>query len=520
VWAVVFGLLAAASLFAADEPLKTKHAKEPKGDSSLVKKKLAKAPAKKPHSHAAREMPVNGNVVAIEEALAGPIQLDFNKAPLQDVIDYLKTTKNIEVQLDKRVLEDAGVSGDMRVTINVKGISLKSALCLMLRNMQPELSYMVTDEVLLITTPDVVDEHHVTRVYPVGDLVVRHDEHGAPWDDYDPLIDLITSTNRPTTWDGGPPGSISGKTLGTATILVVTQTDEMHERIADLLAKLREIAKNSPNAEPPYGNQPRSYPIGEAPLSKMTVAIKTALASATQLDFTQAPLQDVIDHLKAVHKIEIQLDKRVLEDVGVSGNTQVKVNVKGTSLKAALRLMLGDMQPELTYMIKDEVLLITTPDLAEEVLPTRLYPVGDLVACRDEHDAPWDDYDSLIDLIKSTVRPTRLITDCTPGSIAGITLGTAKILTVTQTEEIHEQIADLLAKLRGIAKNSPNAGTPRRNRPVPDAPHGNKPVPAPTGNSGTVPAGIAPKPAEKPTDAVTPPERKQSAPVPGGVKPS
>ena len=55
--------------------------------------------------------------------------------------------------------------------------------------------------------------------------------------------------------------------------------------------------------------------------------------------------------------------------------------------------MLRNMQPELTYIIKDEVLLITTPDIASEELTTKLYPVGDLVACRDEHDAPWDDYE-------------------------------------------------------------------------------------------------------------------------------
>ena len=64
----------------------------------------------------------------IDEALNSTTQLDFNEAPLQDVIDYLKTTKEIEIQIDKRVLEDVNVTTDTPVTINVKGISLKSAL--------------------------------------------------------------------------------------------------------------------------------------------------------------------------------------------------------------------------------------------------------------------------------------------------------------------------------------------------------------------------------------------------------
>ena len=185
-WVVVFGFLAVANVSAADGILTKspadkaeKAAKQPKDASSLAKKKLAKWPAKTPHSQAARGMPLSGNAVAIEEALAGPIQLDFNRAPLQDVIDYLKTTKNIEIQLDKRVLADVDITGRTPVTINVKGISLKAALRLMFRDMQPELTYVIADEVLLITTPDVAEEMLITRVYPVGDLVVRRDEHNA-----------------------------------------------------------------------------------------------------------------------------------------------------------------------------------------------------------------------------------------------------------------------------------------------------------------------------------------------------
>ena len=106
--------------------------------------------------------------------------------------------------------------------------------------------------------------------------------------------------------------------------------------------------------------------------------IDAALNSTTQLEFTDAPLQDVIDYLKQTKEIEIQLDKRVLEDVNVTSDTPVTINVKGISLKSALRIMLRNMQPELTYMIKNEVLLITTPDVASEELTVKVYPVADL----------------------------------------------------------------------------------------------------------------------------------------------
>ena len=50
------------------------------------------------------------------------------------------------------------------------------------------------------------------------------------------MIDVVTSTIKPTTWDTvGAPGSVTGNAFGTAKILIVAQTPEIHEEIADLL---------------------------------------------------------------------------------------------------------------------------------------------------------------------------------------------------------------------------------------------------------------------------------------------
>jgi hypothetical protein len=189
-------------------------------------------------------------------------------------------------------------------------------------------------------------------------------------------------------------------------------------------------------------------------------AIEKALATTTQLDFCEAPLQDVIDYLKEVHGIEIQLDKTHLDDVSASSETPVTINVKGLCLKSALSLMLRRMQPELTYIIKNEVLLITTPDIADEELELKLYDVADLVVCQDDRDQLWDDYAPLIDIITSTIKPTTWISG--GSSVCGNSIGTAKVLVVSQTQEVHEEIADLLVKIREIAKKNPKSGTPRR----------------------------------------------------------
>jgi len=106
-------------------------------------------------------------------------------------------------------------------------------------------------------------------------------------------------------------------------------------------------------------------------------AIFDALDDTTTLEFIETPLQDVVDYLKDLHGIEIQIDHRALEDVGIGSDTPITRNLKGITLRSALRLMLKEM--DLTYVVRDEVLQITTPEEAESELTTKVYPVADLV---------------------------------------------------------------------------------------------------------------------------------------------
>ena len=105
--------------------------------------------------------------------------------------------------------------------------------------------------------------------------------------------------------------------------------------------------------------------------------IYEALDDTTALEFVETPLADVVVYLKDRHEIEIQLDRKALEDAGAGSDTPITQDLKGISLRSALRLMLGGM--DLTYVVKDEVLLITTPEKAGSELVTKVYPVADLV---------------------------------------------------------------------------------------------------------------------------------------------
>jgi len=99
-----------------------------------------------------------------------PVGMEFVETPLKDAIQYLQDQHSIPIVLNTKTLNDAGINPDTPVTKNLKGITLRSALRLMLKEL--DLTYVVRDEVLQITTPDDAESQLVTKVYPVGDLVV------------------------------------------------------------------------------------------------------------------------------------------------------------------------------------------------------------------------------------------------------------------------------------------------------------------------------------------------------------
>ena len=121
---------------------------------------------------------------------------------------------------------------------------------------------------------------------------------------------------------------------------------------------------------------------GSMELSQQSPAekkIQEALKQPTQIEFVETPLKDVVDYLKDLHHIEIQLDSAALKEAGIDESTPVTKNLKGISLRSALKLLLDELQ--LKYVVHNEVLLITTPAKAEsdEYMTTKVYPVADMV---------------------------------------------------------------------------------------------------------------------------------------------
>lgn len=245
----------------------------------------------------------NGNCAepaeaAIEAALAKPAGLDFDEVPLWDVIETLKAKHQIEIQIDRKALAEADMSPDVPVTRHVKGVTLQSALNLMLGEL--DLVWIIDNEVLLVTTREIEGAKLNTRVYDVADLVACRDGEGNRCDDYQSLTNGIECTIAPTTWDTvGGPAHISGASLGTARVLIILQTDRVHRQIATLLADIRAVAaKKSGGGELPRLDRSPPKPVGGFSADQAAIApaemAKTALLelieakqSSLKADFPQ-----------------------------------------------------------------------------------------------------------------------------------------------------------------------------------------------------------------------------------------
>jgi hypothetical protein len=129
----------------------------------------------------------------IQQALADDTRLEFIETPLTDVVTFLKELHDIPIEIERKALDAVGVGSDVWVTRNLKGISLASALRLMLNDL--DLTYVIEDEVLLITTRERAEASAQVRVYNVAPLL----QDGLTAEELaDALRDVLgTSSDRP-----------------------------------------------------------------------------------------------------------------------------------------------------------------------------------------------------------------------------------------------------------------------------------------------------------------------------------
>ncbi len=107
----------------------------------------------------------------IAASLSEQTEIGFTDSPLTDVVAFLSDYHNIPIIIDTEALNEEGIAPDQPVTRSLSGVTLRSALKIMLQPLA--LAYVIEDEVMKITTLTKEKDKLQTRVYPVGDLVIQ-----------------------------------------------------------------------------------------------------------------------------------------------------------------------------------------------------------------------------------------------------------------------------------------------------------------------------------------------------------
>jgi beta-lactamase regulating signal transducer with metallopeptidase domain len=180
-------------------------------------------------------------------ALERPIFAAHGKMKLKDAIESIGKAAGINICLDSKSLAEEGVTPDQAVDVPPQQTSLAAGELLAQLLAPLSLEFCIEREALRVRGWHELYKRY-TKVYHVADIVVAVPtivaiRNGKPFaqpprqeakTDFEPLLELIRSTIAPQSWDtAGGPGSLEA--FETNLSLVVSQTQDIHEQIADLL---------------------------------------------------------------------------------------------------------------------------------------------------------------------------------------------------------------------------------------------------------------------------------------------
>jgi hypothetical protein len=407
------------------------------GSAALPQEIAEEAPAASPMTATAQER--------IDLALDRAIDLDFVETPLAEVAEFIAEQANAQVVISRDAIEEAGLSDELPVTKRLTQVKLRHALEWILDDL--DLTFVVRDEAIEITTPDEAQKSYMPKAYPVREIAALPEDPEVL--DHDSLIEAVTTAVAPNTWeDVGGAGAIGA--LGE--MLIVTQSEAAQRKIAALLAAMGELKKKYAEA----GDAPVVEPIELATSQPTASLLAKVKGERVEVDFLEAPLAEVVAFLSEMTHLKFELDIRGLEDSGLGADVPVTFQASDALLSHVLTRMLREL--DLTWVCDRERVLITTPERAALRPTIKLYPVRDLATSEGEMQAPamalrgslpgfvegetWSDYGGA-------------------GSVVAVPVLDA--LVVAQSDEVHAKIEEFLASLRqaqrtaGVAPRAPVA---------------------------------------------------------------
>ena len=281
--------------------------------------------------------------------LSATATVDFTDSSLREVLNWLREEQNLVVLLENDALSEIGVLPGDPISDRLD----EASIYLLLNRLRSlGLAWYFEDEVLHLTSVEVAEDRLTTIPHSIGDLL----DVGY---DVDTLALVIENAIAPESWEsnGG-----SGVVSFLGDVMFVRQTDNLQREVRGLLVALRDHGRQTFALDPPEHSR-----------------LRQKLNQNVTVAFRDTPLETAVRQLAEMSQVDIRLDMPALRANGVRERAPTTVSLTERKLKTVLQAMLIDH--DLTWVLRDGVLWITSHDEADEFLKTAVYDVRDL--CRD-----------------------------------------------------------------------------------------------------------------------------------------
>lgn len=342
----------------------------------------------------------------VPEKLAALVSVNFSESSLREVVAWLQDEGHVVVLIDARALADEGISPGEPVSDRLDD----APLYLLLNRLRSlGLDWYYDDGILHITSTTAAESRMSTEPYNIGDLL------DAGYKSADLLTTLMETTGGMWFEEHGIGGGI--ELLGD--VMFVRQTDAMHREVQGLLSALRQHGRRTFTLDPPEHRK-----------------LREGLQDNVSVNFADTPLQEVAAELSRLAEIDIRLDGPALRKQRIREREPVTLRLSDRRLSTVLHVLLADLN--LTWVLRDGVLWITSSEQADELEKTAVFDVRDL--CRDEQESA-----ALIRAIYSQTEGPWLEDDGVGGTIVSAKTGA---LVVRQRESGLQEVLDLLQTYR------------------------------------------------------------------------
>ena len=439
----------------------------------------------------------------ILQSLSQRIKVEAEDAPLSEVIQFISQSIDREILIDTPALADAGISTDQNTTFKLGEMTTWQALHFLLKPFQ--LSWTARDGVLEITTNEETEAQLVTRVYDVRKLCEllepiskeilsqpRHQQRGSagmgggggggggmmgggtggggmfslPVQALGPAVigmgtssDIFheTHSSEPVSLETMSIESFLANVMRSLTLwkwleidgeggaiqagkgcLIVRQNSQAQFHIAGILEGLeRLLDPKSPSKSTPLRRI--GYPYEE------DTDIFASLSKLKNLEIDNQGLENALQQIATEAGCRLLIDAPTLADEGISSDQPVKCHLHKLPLGICLKKLLEPLQ--LTYVVEEGVLVITTIAKADETLSIRVYDISN---CHK------------ITKPLSYARLLSTLADLTSGKWLELEgeggqaeLLSSKHLLVLQTQQVHSEIELLIEELSADKTGSP-----------------------------------------------------------------